>query len=262
MKTNITKAKYIGEIPLGGINVQCAVIEDGDKVIRVLSETGVTKVLGSRSGGSIKAKSELLKVGAHTPVFLASKRLKPYINQDDSDGALKPLTYLVEGKETTGYQAQALPIVCEIWLRAKDASVLQKQQLRRAKKAEILIRSFAKVGIDALVDEATGYQYDRKYNALRTLVQAYIEDDLQKWVKTFPDSFFARLDKIYKNEKTTPRNRPRYYGKFIVKYVYNPIENGFIKSELDKKKYALVPLMYLAERVGTKAQRLLAVFLP
>ena len=58
---------------------------------------------------------------------------------------------------------------------------------------------------------------------------------MQKWVKTFPDSFFAALDSIYQHERTTSRNRPKYYGRFINKYIYKPIERGFIKEELDKK---------------------------
>jgi len=32
--------------------------------------------------------------------------------------------------------------------------------------AEILIRGFAHIGIIALIDEATGYQYDRDHEAL------------------------------------------------------------------------------------------------
>jgi len=33
---------------------------------------------------------------------------------------------------------------------------------------------------------------------------------------------------------TRPRNRPVYYGRFINKYIYDAIENGYIKAELDK----------------------------
>ena len=36
------------------------------------------------------------------------------------------------------------------------------------------------------------------------------------------------------NPKTTSRSRPQYYGGFINTYVYKPIENGYVKAELDK----------------------------
>jgi hypothetical protein len=57
---------------------------------------------------------------------------------------------------------------------------------------------------------------------------------MQKWVRRFPDKFFEELDKIYDNPKTTSRTRPQYYGKFINTYIYNPIEEGYVKEKLDE----------------------------
>ncbi len=50
--------------------------------------------------------------------------------------------------------------------KAKEHKTLQASQLPKAMKTEILIRSLAKLGITALVDKATGYQYDREKNQL------------------------------------------------------------------------------------------------
>lgn len=66
------------------------------------------------------------------------------------------------------------------------------------------------------------------------MLNKYIAEGLQKWLHTFPDSFFSELDRLYGNPKACPRTRPQYYGKFINKYVYDPIENGYVKAELDK----------------------------
>jgi hypothetical protein len=228
----LPKAEYRGTLEIGGLKIPCAVLEDGT---RVLSEYGITNaILGTRSGASKRLKEKAKKDGALLPLFLAPGQLKPFITKYLDDGPLSHIVYLDEGKEIIGYPAEILPIVCDIWLQARESGKLQKQQLDKAQKAEILARSLAKVGIVALVDEATGYQFDRKHDALKILINAYIEKELQKWVKTFPDSFFVALDNLYKNERTTSRNRPKYYGKFINKYIYNPIERGFIKTELDK----------------------------
>jgi len=122
-----------------------------------------------------------------------------------------------------------------MYLKARDAGALLKNQLHLAKKSEILMRAFAKVGLTALIDEATGFQHSRKHDALRVLLEYYVEEEMRKWLKRFPDEFFNALDKLYQNEKTTPRSRPSYYGKFINTYIYEPIENGYVKSELNKK---------------------------
>lgn len=49
-----------------------------------------------------------------------------------------------------------------LFLEARKHIKLSKRQEVIANQCEILIRAFAKVGIIALVDEATGYQYDKK----------------------------------------------------------------------------------------------------
>ena len=102
---------------------------------------------------------------------------------------------------------------------------------------EILQSAFAKVGITALIDEATGLQYDRKNDALRYLLQQYIAEGLQKWIKTFPDEFFDELNRLYENDTTQSSKRPQYYGKFINTYIYEPLEEGYIKNALYKKIY-------------------------
>ncbi|MGB6539842.1 MAG: hypothetical protein WBF03_03075 [Xanthobacteraceae bacterium] len=75
------------------------------------------------------------------------------------------------------------------WLRAREAGKLQKQQLGKAQKAEILTRALAETGIAALVDEATGYQNVRPQNALQEYLAHIIRKELAAWVKKFPDEF-------------------------------------------------------------------------
>ena len=121
-----------------------------------------------------------------------------------------------------------------MYLEARRADALHESQLKLADQAEILLTAFAQVGLAALIDEATGFQHDRKHDALRLLLAKYIAEGLQAWVRTFPDSFFAELDKLYKNKPTQSQNRPQYYGGFINRYIYEPIEHGYVKKELDK----------------------------
>jgi len=138
------------------------------------------------------------------------------------------------GQKAFGYKAEFFPQVCDVYLQARDAGALVQSQMHVAQQADLLVRSLARVGIVALVDEATGYQLDRGHDALRLLLEKYIAEGLQKWIQMFPDSFFAELDRLYDNAPTTPRSRPQYYGRFINKYVYDPIEHGYVKSKLDE----------------------------
>lgn len=220
-------AIYSGELPIGNTELPCYVLEDGR---RVLSQRGInTAFTGSRGGGTV------IKDGAHNlPRFLSTNDVLPFVSKELMARISNPIEYQPShgGRTAFGYEATLLPEICEVILDADKAGELKNKEY--AQVADILIRSFARVGIIALIDEATGYQLDRGHDALRLLLSKYIAEGLQKWLKTFPDSFFNELDKLYNNAPTTSRNRPQYYGSFINKYIYNPIENGYVKNKLDE----------------------------
>jgi len=56
---------------------------------------------------------------------------------------------------------------------------------------DVLMRGLAHVGIVALVDEATGYQYDRASKLLKRFLSSSFSKELLRWAKTFPMSFIG-----------------------------------------------------------------------
>ena len=69
------------------------------------------------------------------------------------------------GSLANAYPATLLADLCDVVIDARNAGVLQKQQMHIAERCDQLMRGFARVGIIGLVDEATGYQEIRS-NAL------------------------------------------------------------------------------------------------
>ena len=225
-KHNTQLAKYRGVLPIGSLELDCAVLANGT---RVLSATSIFDAFG-RSRKGVNSRLEI--DGTNIPPFLAAKNLKPYITQEVMQWT-NPIEYMDGSRIKTGYGARLLPLMCKVYLDARREGDLTKAQLKLADQSEVLLTAFAQVGIDALVDEATGYQYNRAHDALRILLQKYIAEGMQKWIKTFPDSFFSELDKLYDNQTTTSQKRPQYYGHFINRYVYDPIEHGYVKQKLN-----------------------------
>lgn len=227
--SEIRKALYEGKLPIGDIELDCAVLDNG---IRVLSERAVHRSFKSKRGGSHWRRIKENPDGANLPSFLSAKNINPFISKELMMALSSPIKYMSSGGGTpaNGIKADLIPDICEVWLEARRAGVLVPSQEHLAIQAEILMTAFAKVGIIALIDEATGYQYDRTNDALRLLLSKYVAKGLQKWLKIFPDAFFAQLDKLYHNAPTTPKSRPQYYGKFINRYVYNPIETDMLKQ--------------------------------
>jgi P63C domain len=231
-ESKVLEAVYSGKLPIGDIELDCAVLDGG---VRVLSERAVHRAFGSKRGGSHWKRAKQAEGGANLPSFLSAKNYAEFISKELEASLANPIIYRAQGGATpaNGIRAELLPEICGVLLSARRAKKLLPSQEHLAVQAEILMEAFAKVGIIALVDEATGYQRDRSHDALRLLLSKYIAEGLQKWLKTFPDSFFAELDRLYDND-TSHGKRPQYYGKFINKYVYDPIENGYVKRELDK----------------------------
>lgn len=233
----LLKATYSGILNIGDIKIPCAVLEDGS---RVLSEFGITTALKSRSGASKRHKKKSIESGrAPLPVFVASENLIPFISDELHAGLIEPVKYKVNGRIKSGFSAVLLPEICDVWLKARDAEVLNPLQEGRCKQAEILVRGLAHIGIIALVDEATGYQQVRERNELNEILKAYISEELMQWTKRFPDEFYKQMFRLWEwpypptEHNGAPRG-PRYAGKLTKQLIYNELPPGII-DDIEKK---------------------------
>jgi len=223
------KAIVSAPLKIGDTELVCAVLNDESNT-RVISTSAIFEAFDRPR----KGQNNRLEIGNfQVPPFLAAKNLQPFINTE-LISMLTQVEYQDGTKITKGYDARILPKLCSLYLEARRENKLLVSQENFAIRAEILQSALSEIGIVALVDEATGFQHSRKYDALRLLLEQYINDGMQKWVRRFPDKFFEELDKIYDNPKTTSRTRPQYYGKFINTYIYNPIEDGYVKEKLNE----------------------------
>lgn len=219
-------------LDIAGMKLPCAIVQGPDGIKRVLSENGITNaILGTRSGASKRLKKAASEGGAPVPLFIAPRQLKPFIDNDLLDGPLTPIDYQDGDRIVRGYDASVLVEVCNIWLRAREAGKLQKQQLGKAQKAEILTRALAKTGIAALVDEATGYQHVRPQNALQEYLAHIIRKELAAWVKKFPDEFYENIYKL-KGWRWPGMSKNRYsvVGHYTNNLVFDRIASGLLKE--------------------------------
>lgn len=136
-----------------------------------------------------------------------------------------------QGVKASGYRAEILLQVCEVYLRARDDGALQKQQEHIAVQAEILIRGLAHVGIIALVDEVTGYQELRTKDALARILEAFIENELQPWLQTFLADFYHQMFRLRGlNFPKDSVKRPQYFGILTNDIVYKRIAPGVLEE--------------------------------
>ncbi len=236
MNEKILKAEYRGEVVVGDMIMPCAVLEDGT---RIISENAILSNFGSTGGRSLMLREKMEQSsGGPVPMFLASKALEPFVSKVFDNKDLTPIEYLNNDKIMVGYPADILPKVCDVWLMARENNTLQVSQLPKAKKAEILMRGLAHIGITALVDEATGYQYERNKNELQKILSAYITDEVAKWQLTFTQDFYQEICRLWKQPQNLiidSRKRPAFFGTLTNKFVYKPIQGGVVLDEIKQK---------------------------
>jgi hypothetical protein len=224
----LPKATHQGQMMVGDLLLDCYVLADGR---RVFHKRGMARALGLKSeGGNAFMKTMGRKgLGSALPERLRETIANP-LN-------FKPLTQDI----AHGYEADVLSEVAKAIVAADKQGLLTKTQHNLAIKAQILLNAFAKVGVVALIDEATGYQQIRNPDALRLLIQQYVDEEMRQWEKEFPDSFYDELNRMYGNKQLKQtktgivmQNRPQHLAHFTRDYVYAPLENGEVLKELDR----------------------------
>ena len=202
-------------LKIGDIEIPCYVLEDGT---RVLSQRGVVGGLGMKYGSGGGGGADRLTG------FLGGKGISSFVSKDLAALIASPIKFRSSGGVAFGYPATVLADICDAVLAARAGGALQKQQEHIAIQAEILVRGFARVGIIALIDEATGYQQDRAKDALAKILEAFVAKELQPYLKTFPVAYYEHLFRLYGLPYPPVGNkswRPAFFGHITNEVVYS-----------------------------------------
>ena len=160
MRTKLLEAKYGSDktpLKLGNLEIPCYVLEDGT---RVFSGRGIQKILGSNSQSGTWLQSFVRKPAISNrfagEVSIIDKISNPIQFKRNNASGSQSIT--------NGFEVTLLIDICSAIIEANFAG--EFDDLRIVRNADIIIRSVAKVGIIALVDEVTGYQYKRERDEL------------------------------------------------------------------------------------------------
>lgn len=203
-------ARWAGALQVGDNELPCYVLDDGR---RVISRTGATASLtGHRGGGNLES---YIRVGA----------LQGYLPPDFNDQMIEFTLEGVTNKTVRGITAETFLDICTAYVSAlEDDSLQSERQKEIALQASMFLAACAKVGLIALIDEATGYQYDRAEDALRFKLRVFLEDEMRKWEKTFPDQLWTEFGRLTNWKGSVHSQRPRYFGKLVMELVYDYLD--------------------------------------
>ncbi|MCM1225539.1 MAG: P63C domain-containing protein [Lachnospiraceae bacterium] len=230
LEEKVLRAKYGSDktpLRFGELEIPCYVLEDGT---RVLSGRGIQKALGSTSPSGAWL-SRFINNGALSELFSAGvNSISERINN--------PIQFIRNNaggsqSATNGYEATLLIDICSSIIDENRAGRYDDSNIVRC--ADIIIRSVAKVGIIALIDEATGYDKERNRakDELQKFLSTFIREEAAKWVKRFPDSFFEDIYKMRGWTWANTSKRPGVVGSIVRDLVYDRL-GPMVRSELER----------------------------
>jgi hypothetical protein len=229
----LPKAIKTGVLTIGDIAIQCAVLEDGT---RVLTQRSFSVALG-RSKNPARGRNSISSL----PPFLALKNLEPFISED-LHRSWTPIRFLsIKGGVTEegtkggniafGYPAELLPKALQVWLDADENGALLPSQQHMAARCKILAKGLMHVGIVALVDEATGYQEIRDKLALQEILDKFLLKEFAAWAKRFPDEFYWHIFRLrHWQWRGMKINRPQIVAYYTKDLVYARLAPGILKE--------------------------------
>ena len=232
---NVPQAEHEGIFLIGNAEVAAAVLPNGK---RLLTQATFLRALGrSRSP---KAGKGVWSTVDGLPFFLQAEALQSYVSED-LRMSTTPIFFLTKaGGRAVGYDAELLPKICEIYLKLRD-DILELdgkiptyfEHIIRA--CDVVMRGLARVGIVALIDEATGYQEVRDRFALQAILDKFLRKELAAWAKRFPDDFYQEMFRLKGWQwRGMSINRPQYVGKVTKDIVYARLAPGIVK-ELEER---------------------------
>ncbi|WP_293574560.1 P63C domain-containing protein [Phaeobacter sp.] len=225
---------YSGQITIAALQLPCAVIRWPDATVqRVVSEAGIANaILGGRRASANRQRGR----GRDLPVFLSQPQLTPFLDGITEQELFRPIDYVDGSNVIRAYDADFLLATCSVWLKARAEGALQKQQLPRAQRAELVSRSFTDVSVVARIDEVTGYQDDRARAALAEIFHQFLEGAQQQWALTFPLEMYREMYRLlgwkFKPWKTP---RPQRLAGWTIDFVFDRLD-PLLRAELEQKR--------------------------
>ncbi|GLF84513.1 P63C domain-containing protein [Bacillus safensis] len=245
----LTKEKFI-ELPRAIVNeskfnigdtvLTGSVLDDGRRVIK---DTSLFSALDRTRKGETRIEGFPPIIGSKSLANLLMEINPNYLEQ------IMPFE-VAQFNGTTGkwYNAHTITIICDLYMEAEKQDLISTNQKHVLEKAKILLRALAKVGITALIDEATNYQEVRGKDELQILLEQFIAEELRPYSREFRSEYFEQIFRLYNlpYDPTTSK-RPLYFSKFTRKYVYDLLPPN-VWDEIDKQNPLLQTDKYYSKR--------------
>ena len=209
---------------LADMEIACYVLEDGTRVL---------------SRGEMFYRMEYSEGGAKVkiPEILTSDIIAPFIPNDLSRMLKSPVLFKNSAGwgEEFAYPAVIIVDICRVMVDAYEGGALAEGFMQIAQRCSMVLGSYSKSDIIALVDEATGYQETPRRCALGEIIETYLPPERQPWAYFFPEEFYREMFRLHKWNGPEDVKRPSVIARSIDDLVFNRLARHVYKDLIGKK---------------------------
>ena len=212
-----------GKLDIGGIIFNCYILDNNKPIkLRVIAASAIYNFLEARR-----------TPGARIVDLSIFNDINTLIINKLGSVQYEPIEFQIGNSQVMyGYEAGKLIDLCNAIIDGLNTEMLPRKYKKIAKKAIMLIQAVAKIGIIALIDEATGYQVTRGAKELQAILEAYISPELLAWQRKFPVTFYTEMFRLkgWEWNTETMRKKPWIVGKYTNELVYSRLPKGVLEE--------------------------------
>ena len=234
----ILKATHYGVVRIGDISIECAVLEDGRSGF-------IQRQLMQAIGFAKKNPGD--RLGRFLAEFAPSALNS--LGKSWSPTVIK----MPNGPRANWVQTGVLTdIVSGVVDAALDGRLHHRQQ-RFVGPCRAILMALANVGEEALIHEATGYQYVREPNALQDLFTKLIRQTAADWERRFPPDYYKAVCKLFRiSYDGNHRPLPSIIGQVTERWVYVAVFPPAIVQEIKSRKRSEKLHQWLTQENGLR----------
>lgn len=230
-------------------DLPCYVLSDGQRVFRL---SNLTKALRDKEHGKFGNYLAASNIVKYLP-----ERLRPLTDEFHDRTPQGVMEFEFDDKIEKGYNSEDFMDVCSAFVTANlNNEKLSEAQQEIVRNANKFILATAKIGIVALIDEATGYQAERNSKELQLKMKYFLTDDdkAKEWERTFPNELWYEFGRLT-DWKGSLKKRPKYWGKLVNALIYDLLDKdiaGYLRKNKVPKYNKHIKYFQWFNEYGTK----------
>lgn len=222
MKSDISpiKVTHYGKVHFGAdVECEALVLENGE---RGFNRKQVTQVFGLHRDYK----------GGHFRHFIAEITPNSLDLMDKKGWSV----IMPSGQRASFIPCDVIPDFAAGVIRQAVAGTLHSKRKGLIEPCLRIQESLSKVGITALIDEATGYQHHRAPDHLQVLFDKLLRQTASDWERRFHPDYYESVYRLFRWTYNPAKPKPHIVGKITLMWVYEPVFPVEILTEIKERQ--------------------------